>query len=363
MEEKKWLLASGEQSVREFVQSERLHVRATASSGTYRGFDEKLLLLVQGLMASSKTFIACSESTYWVYYIFPTLLLAARRGVQMLVLTQPLVLTRPSNVHHEKYRRWLLEHLNAKIIESSDLPFDGFMFDPDLESGSTVVSSRPGTVGEDFGYGEEESRLYSAAIDRSVLRALISQLGPLPSSGSRLAATALPFKACDLLQLYHRIRSVPQYRSSEIKLITLEVSGDLLIMQKWIKEYRLLQIQQLVETFRDDGIELFHPQMVVFEDGTDSIVTPPVLEDIGNGFVLIEGSTRLFYCLKKGIQHIKAIVVSNVSDPLPGRPVRLSEVKTTSSTVSVDQMIEGYAQAHYRRIEDHVHSSAWVESE
>jgi hypothetical protein len=343
------LHSSGDKAVTEFLSRERAIVRQTPSRRLHQGFDEKLLLLVQGLQSCEHEMVAVSSSTYWVNFVFVALLAAARRGIQFVVYTQR------SNESKENSQRALLRRLGAIIVELTELPFDGFVFDVATDGSFAVISGKSGRVGEDFHYAEEEISTYDASHDRAVINSLTNKLPAPAPNASASSIGQLPFTAVPQDQLFERLRRVSQYRHAEFELRAVKVTPALQVLQKSIKEYKIIQINTLIRAFRERGVALFHPQTVMFSDGTNSIVTPPVIERLGDRLVLIEGNTRAFHCLRQRVEEMTAVVVNEVEAPLPAEPLPLSDVRLTSATTPLANNLRNYDNKQFRKIEECIH--------
>jgi hypothetical protein len=351
-EQKLELHAAGHLAVERFVQEERRFVTQSPSSNAYVGYDEKLLLLVQGMRSCTSNFWAVDKSTYWINFAFPTLLAAARSGLALNILTCKT--TKPE----ELQSRRLLGRLGAQIIEldtERDLPFSGFLFDSGSQNASAILSNERGFVGADYDYKEEIVRMYTHSNDEPVLTSLASLLNKVATSVSGNARN-LPYRDCTKTELFDRLRRVSQYRDASFEIRQIDVSPSLLVLQKSIKEFKLLQIRKHIESLRHASCSLFEPLKVVFNDTSESIVTPPVLEELGDKLVVIEGNTRLFHCLCNNIRQINAVVVRNVESPLPAVPFPIDKLAITSSTVSINDNFDRMDKAAFRAIEKEVHA-------
>jgi hypothetical protein len=127
------------------------------------------------------------------------------------------------------------------------------------------------------------------------------------------------------------------------------------VLQPLVKEYKYMQIDALIREFTSNGVELFFPQEIVFEDATSSIITPPVLERVDGENVVIDGHTRTLHCLKNNIEKMFAVVVENVSAPLPGKPSPLARLALSSGTIAVKDLIPELNMQYFRDIEAFVH--------
>ena len=363
--EKKELYDSGYRAVKKFIEDERIYARNNLFSRVYRGFDENLLLLIQSLPECSDSLYVCGNPTntsgaptYWVYYSFPSLLLAARRGIKITVVTQPIGDVPNNKQAAERYRRWLLQQLGAHIIEEKLIPFNGFLIDPDQVNSLAIVNSD-----QDREFENEYIRLYTREMDTPVIENLWKLLQNLiPPANFSTSARDFSFHTCTVEEVSERLMLLPQYRNATFTFQDVPVHETLMTLQHYVKEYKLIQVHQLLHEFRNSGIEFFHPQKVVFNDNNYSIVTPPVFEKVGNKLVLIEGNTRIFHCLQNGYQTIKAIVMENVEAELPGEPIMFSRVQLTSVTKTLNALTPNIRVAQYRQIEKQMHDEFWHES-
>jgi hypothetical protein len=121
------------------------------------------------------------------------------------------------------------------------------------------------------------------------------------------------------------------------------------------REFKYNQIRHLVDIYRGLGLELFEPVAIQFANNQNSIVTPPVVEAVGDRFVVIEGSTRATFCRDEGIPSFKCIVVRNVADPTPSKTFDFDIVRITGRDLPVSERYEGFDYAHFRHIERAMH--------
>jgi len=349
--EKKELHSAGESAVQRFVAAERAIVRANSNSRIYRGFDEEMLLVVQGLMTCSELFCAVGDSIYWLDVVFPMVLAAARRGVDLVCIT---VDTKDSD---QRRRIFLLQQLGVTVVlvEKDKLPFKGFVFDPSTDGGSIVLSTAPREIRTDDDYQNGIIRSYTRSHDAPVMDLLVSKIAEhlerVPCKRREL-----PYVECAKDDLFAKLKSVIQYRNANFRVRELEVSDEILVMQETVKEFKALQIRQHIRDLLINDCELFDLRKVDFGDGLFSIVTPPVLEQLGAQFVVIDGSARLFHCLSTGVSRVTAVVVGGVEAALPARnPKKLSTLRLSSSTRTMAANYPNLERSLIRRIEEAVH--------
>lgn len=330
-QEKEWLRTQGYEKVRNFIKKERLYLHGLPDNRTYHGYQEMLLRLVQSLAQCRKDLTIVGTDSYWLYFVFPALAFAARRGIKINA-----ILKAPTE-GHERYRQELLLSMGATINHQNTAPFEGFLFDTvaEDEQGVALISTRRGSVLFGKDYENEESKLYTDFFDRPVI-ANFASLATSMSNTQPQGRPKLLFEACPPELLIDRLKTVPQYDKAAITIESIPVSGDIRVLQEGVKEFKLFQVEQLVQEFLANQYELFQPLRVTLDADRSSIVTPPVLERDEDTLTVIEGHTRLFYCLRHRLSPIHAVVVHDVATPLPGggKAYPLAELTLTPGTRS-----------------------------
>jgi len=196
---------------------------------------------------------------------------------------------------------------------------------------------------------------YTFASDSRVIKSLATTVAKMAPSKSA-APQALPYSECLKTELFNKLRKVQQYRNAQFELAEIAVTEDIHVLQHWVKEYKLIQIRQHVESLKSAECLLFEPQKILLSDGSYTIVTPPVLERVGDTLIVIEGNTRLFHCLATGVKNVKAVIVNNVTAPLPTAPFSIGRIKLTSSTKTLEANFSQIDKSLFRKIEEAVHS-------
>ena len=349
-EEKDELYASGKSSVISFVKSERAVVSKLRSATKYDGFEERLLVYVQILGDADNSVWISDQSTYWIWFIFPSLFSAVRRGVEInLVTTSP---RNDNTASDEIQRRILLSRMGVQIHTVDDTPFNGILRDPGTPNEFAALSSVQGHVNSDFRWDAEQVRTYSISEDSPVVASIRRAIVRPPISINPNRKFTL--QPCSEAKLIGRLSKVPQYKNAVFEILDISIGANIKITQNFVKEYKFMQIDSLINDFRASGIELFHPQELVFEDGATSIVSPPILESFEDGLVLIDGHTRMLHCLKAGVRSIRAVVAKKVVSPLPGKPFELNELRLVTHTLSIDSNMKQFNREHFRRIDEYL---------
>ncbi len=344
------LYQAGSQAVQRFIDEERLTVRNNTYATAFQGFDEKMLLLVQELLACDRSFFAVGHSTYWVDFIFPSLLSAARRGIQISIITAK------SSDPKAQRQQWLLRELGAEIIFlDGPLPFDGFAFDIRQARSSAILASTYRSQGDSSDYERQHVRLYTRDSDPVLLELLTEKLEPHWKE-CPVKARTLRYVECADTKLFERLRTLRMYAGAKLRMTDIDVGDNVFVLQQAVKEFKVLQIRNHMRDLERHGVDYFSLIEVELPGGHGSIVTPPVLERVGEKLVLIDGNTRLFHCLALGVTKVRAVVIDGVEENLPASDPRpLSSLKLVSATTTFNNLYSEADKSLVRRIEEAAH--------
>jgi predicted acylesterase/phospholipase RssA len=353
-EKKTLLFANGKKAVEEFVAREREIVGRHQVATIYAGFDERLLAYVYAISEAQKTVWISDSSTYWLYFIYPIIASAVKRGVLFNVMVQD---PPPNDRDKEKQRRLSLTSLGCEVVAVSSLVFTGLVVNYPGMTSIAVISSENGAVGQDFGYTSEMVRLYQSQHDLPVIRNLGNALAAQVGSSGRTTSGASDVSIVPIspAELYEELRRVPQYVDATFTFEEIPFNQRLRVSQTHIKEYKLLQIDKLIRELELGGFDLFSPCRYLLPDGSFSIITPPVLEMTPYGPVIIEGHTRAFFLAQMRKDRFRAVVVSGVREPLPVAPRAFSEMRIADHTMTATAILPNIDMRLFRYIEMALH--------
>ncbi|MGK5068324.1 patatin-like phospholipase family protein [Janthinobacterium sp. RT4P48] len=359
MKSKRFLYERGMIGVRSFIEKEKLNsIRHDSAAQEFRGFDEQMLLVVHQMRSCAKTLVLMGSDTYWLDHVFPSLLLLLRRGISLAMVVSPVKQLHSDFQEQEERRRKLLKLLGVLVQETTgNLPFTGFAFDLGTSRASAILTHLPSDAQNKSRYESENVRLYTTDNDPAILSMLASHAKPYLSLGKRTPLT-LEYGTRDESNLISRLRQIPAYARATITIQNVQVTRDIFVMQKRVKEYKALQARYFLTDLLEREQKLFGATSVQLADGGSSIVTPPVLERHSGSLVLIEGAARLHYCFTNGIEEVQAVVIDGVTEPLPSDGhFSLASLRLVSSTMSIASNYQNYKKSAYRAIERVVHES------
>lgn len=307
---------------------------------------QAFLCVTEQLTAARRQVIISFSDTRWFWDLFPTVLYWLRQEIQVYCFTLP-VAEKEVGLFAERQRRNLMRGMGVQLIENATLPFRGIMLDSatDLTSSALVFTN----AHSDY---EPIARFYDASTDAFALSAIYDRLSPhLPSKSAKpTCPEIITLSSTTLIDLLKS--NVRQYRSANVTISLEQVDvKKILLISRYVRAFRYQQISTIVDAYSQYGRELFSPTAVRLSDGKSSIITPPVLELIGDEYVAIEGNTRSLYCLNNGIHSFQAIVVRGVAEALPGQAVPLKQARITSWKRRPDERIVGLDRSLFRDIE------------
>lgn len=357
-ESKRFLYGRGVRCVRNFIEGERLNaLHGELTAHEFQGFDEKMLLLVRQMPSCQHTLLAVGPDTYWLDYVFPSLLLLLRRGVAVTAVVPQGDGTALDP--EEQRRRQLLELLGVSVTDAvDDLPFVGFAFDLGTARACTILTYLSADRSQKAArYTHEKVRFYTADSDPVVLGMMTEQVGSFTAI-AKSSPLALRYAASDPQKLIHRLQTIPAYRSASVRLRRISVNQQIVVMQKRVKEFKALQTRLFMSDLAKHGKRPFGHLEVQLAGVASTIVTPPVLERHAGSLVVIDGSARLHHCFSNGIEEVDAVVIENVAEPLPsdGR-FALGSLRLVSSTVPIPKNYPNFRASAYRPIESAVHQN------
>jgi len=339
------LVESGRTAAARFFDNELAKVKPTKPPQDVCAGKEEMFAAVVGHLGHKVDEIYISESdTEWVYSLFPSLFVWRRRGVSIHVALPTTVVS-----DHDRYRRALLRLLGIVVREVPDIPPKCFLFDPADEQKCSAVVGVPRSTHS----VSAEAIIYSAGYDIVAIQGVAEKVrasfdgGPSDLQVPRLE----PGMAEELLKRLRR--SVKQYSRSDVscEFETVPINR-LMCLTKYARAYKYRQIASLIGLYDDAGVQRFDPAYVLMADRTRSIITPPVVEEIDDSYVLIEGTTRAVYCRDQGIDAIRCVVVKGVSDPLPSPQLHdISLVRVVEKTLTLPERYGALNRDHFRHIE------------
>jgi predicted acylesterase/phospholipase RssA len=267
----------------------------------------------------------CFHDTKLVYSLFPTILSwLMTKNIRITFITQAIESSslKPKEIVHERYRRLLIKKFGIQLIERDIVPFDAFIFKGEYSHPDKAV----------FLYSKAELELnvghgaiYDGKHDLHVINALLAMLNLSNEERAEHSIIINELKTFSIEKLssdYHikELSDVPQYKNHKVTLTEEIIDIDKVkLMTKYVKSYKYHQIEKLHETLSNYSISIDEPCVIRFSDNLSFLVSPLIVEQHGEHYIVIKGNSRLSYAYRElGLnKSFKAIVAKNVNIELP----------------------------------------------
>jgi len=346
------LIDNGAKATRQFFDEELQYVHPSrAAASVCYGTDELYTHVTGGLDISLDRIVIAEDDTDWVYKLFPSLLCWRAKGVPIQVLLPE----HGDHVKHGPYRRKLLRLLGADVTElqgKSSVPIRAYvLLSQDLGDARAIIGVERG-----LGAHGIEAVLYEGYLDAPAIRSIVSLLDEkIQPTGAVTPRPSIVEGEQD--RLLRSLKTVGQYAKTGVSLTLENVPVErMLSLTRFVREYKYKQIHHLIRLYSRNDLPLFASAYVSLSDGKKSILTPPVVEESGENFILVEGSTRATYCRDLGIpKAIRCIVARGVKDPLPSEVVPFRQVRVIGRTLQAGERYKGFNYGHFRSVENKVH--------
>jgi hypothetical protein len=338
------LMKNGINSVRKFIDNEILHYKQSKINSNFCSSHSQSYQHIAQTVGKAITNVVVSElDSGWVYDLFPSLLYWAQSGADVSAVFKK----NNDNEVDGPLRRRILDALGVNVQECVSLPTRCFLFNSDDFATSFAVVRRLPYVSND----QYDSIIYDSPTDSQVIMSLGRQFSSLQSEAHTVAPR---LESVDSAKVIGALKKVHQYSPENVSIYLAEIDvKELLFLTNYVLGYKYRQISHFFDAYAKAGIKLFKPSKVVYCNGKESLVGLPVLEKYGQNLYIVNGNTRIKYCIQHGIETIFAVIVEGVSDPLP-----TSNFYSHSEVIVTDRPVSGttrygksFDYAHYRHIE------------
>jgi len=354
---------SGRLAASEFFDDELHKVKLpTDSRRIFATAPETLNQVVRSELHLSDEILISLRDTRYVYSLYPTLLHWSLKQIKLKFFTTNLAAFSGKELEHEKLRRLVLKGLGAEVIESEILELETFVFCKEASAHSAIVLN-PDRKDEKISYFATN---YNKSYDALILKWIISSLqssSPAPILNSKNAPNVpshIAFSEEGYDKLVERLKTIEQYTPPEVKFSISEVPvKDLVFLTKYVKSYKYNQISRIFDIYDQYSLELFGAVQVTYQNADAPIsmpITPPVVEEIGSKFYIIEGNSRLTYMIReRKASTVKVIVVKNVAAPLPSsKKFTAKQILISDDDKQGADRFEDFNYKLYRKIEEAV---------
>ncbi len=347
-----FLIQQGTDAAKNFFSNEvaKVHTRVKSIDISRDSFNTNNFI-TQTLEYKYNEILIADINTDWVYELFPTLLKWKHNGSEIFFILQKGT----DDDVHSPFRLRFLENLGISVTEVDNLPMRGFIFDGNVKDNcKAIVLNRNHASSFEF-----HSKLYRGEEDFCAIQFMREKLhGSIVGKAQQL--NKILIEKVDNLELQHLLKTVKQYNNPNVQITIQEMNvSDLIFITKYVRGFKYRQIQNLFELYTQFGIEYFAPAKLNLLNGKYTLITPPVIEKIGNSYYVVEGNTRLTYSYRNGIKTVKCVVIEGVSDPLPSKgSFFVKEILLSDKQMIGDERYDEFDYNKFRKIEKAIRNPA-----
>ena len=285
----------------------------------------------------------CCENTYWSWSLFLSVVKWIQDNTKVYVFTCNII--QPKHNTEEEARLRMLKAMGCVLCEVKKLPMYGFFFsDNNIWSGIT--------------YQKEENVFKGAFLKNHILDPIISELLTKLKQENNIIIRNNTTLKIDISQIseneiINMLKNEVIYKSADLSYEDVEMSK-LYLMNPFIRALKYKQISLLFDVYGNSQIDKFGSAAFVFNNGKDSIIGPPLVEEHNGKLYVIEGNTRCTYAYRHGMKSLRMVVARNVNKPLPCNPDDIStvdQVNITDKKISGNERYEGFDYSLFRHIE------------
>lgn len=289
--------------------------------------------------------IISSNYNDFVYDIFPTFTRWINEKTNITYVYSEMELKPNDKPEHFEFRNRFLEASGVVVKKIDKLSFCGFLFDAHTpDNCKAIILNNNSHFHSKFYEGESDFMVISLLYE-SVKMFTTKQNNP------KLMVEKIGEEV-----LFEKLRNVRQYKSPKIKisLKTLQIEK-LTFITQFVRAYKYRQISYLYELYKNFNVALFDSSKLVLSKNQYTLITPPVIEHIGDKMFVIEGNTRLLYAYKNGIKEVNCIIIEDIEEGLPstGR-FSIKEVILSDKEVIGKDRYDKFDYSNFRKIESAV---------
>lgn len=324
------LISRGEQAMGSFLDDETTFITSPKSGNSnILENEEKVHSMVSYIsMENHKEVCVSSDDTYWAWNLFLSIVRWINGGATVNIFASATI--------NEKFRaeelarRRMLKAMGCNVIELSHQTVRGFFFNSRGKwSGIVYDKNSESFIG----------KYYNSNLDSPLIKEWVLKYKRELPETSKSKQKPINIKAIADEQLFNLLRNEQTYTNANLSFQTIELK-DILFLNPYIRALKYKQIEALF-TLYGDQISRFGAATLIFPNGKESMIGPPLVEEHNGKYYLIEGNTRCVYAYRHGLKKLKMVVASGVQQPLP---CQSDETYTISEVLISDKKLKGSAR-------------------
>lgn len=273
----------------------------------------------------------CCENTYWCWSLFLSVVKWIQEKTKVYVFTNKFI--QPKFEIEENSRRRMLKAMGCVLREVDNPTLCGFFFsDNGIWSGITYQLIDKAFSGTYF-----KNRLLDPIISELLTKLKTDNNINDNAKTNSAKKIKISIKEVNEGDILSRLRDEKIYANANLSFEDVELTN-LNFMNPLIRALKYKQISQLFDVYGSNQIDKFGSAAFVFDNGKESLIGPPLVEEHNNKFYVIEGNTRCTYAYRHGLTKLRMVVARNVDKQLP---CRQDETTNIEQIIITDKKIMG----------------------
>lgn len=339
------LINQGENAVKNFFRNETTEVNTgNVNLNLSLDYFKTNNFIVETSNFKYKEIIISDINSEWSYEIFPTLLKWKDDGAKIVFFLDE----NRDQLEHTKFRQRFLNYFGVQVILTNHIPFSGFIFDgADRSKAKAIILNR--SEKKPVGC---HSKLYLVEEDFYAIKYMRKRI--LELGENKLSkASNVQIEKVKPNELFDLLKNIPFYSHDDIDMSIRDIKvTDVFFITKYVRGYKYRQIHTLFDLYKKFGLALFEPAKLKLDNGKYTLITPPIVEKIGDKMFLVQGNTRFAYAYRNNIETLKCVFIEGIKDPLPSKSeINVKEVLLSDKVVAAGTRYDKFDLTKFREIE------------
>lgn len=341
------MVSEGAEAMDKFLDDEQSFVKNHPSDSLpILHTEEQMYSMVSYLSLEKHAEICvCCENTYWCWSLFLSVVKWIQDKTKVVIFTNKEISSKFKA--EEESRRRMLVAMGSVFREVDNLPINGFFFlDNKIWSGIT--------------FKKEDQTFNGTYFKNRILDPIISELldklkrdNNITVNSKSNTTAKISIRPVQESEIIGKLRNEAIYATADLSFEEVKLS-ELCFMNPLIRALKYKQISLLFDAYGSKQIDQFGSAAFVFNNGKESLIGPPLVEEHNGKKYVIEGNTRCSYAYRHGMNTLRMVVARNVSKQLPCSQDDVSTIEQiiiTDKKVSGNERYENFDYTLFRHVE------------
>lgn len=372
------LISYGESAMNEFLDqpvTQEIVDKITKPQGLFETRERLYSEIAKWSYEKYDSIVIYERNLDWVWSLFPSLLSWVNNGTKILVFSEDNKDDYYSNLRNwltgykkkpqaeakdktaslksrAEARRRLLENLGCKIDDFKRNKTKGFFFLKENNCQGLAIQY----ISDERNWDAKiKSKVYSDAVDSHLLKIQFEAAKVAETLRKMDMPGKIKIEEDTNKEIITLLKGVEAYKDLNIYTKEVELS-ELNFLNPWLRAFEYNQTKHIYNLYKDNGIQLYSPSKLILPSGRKSLMAPIVLERHEGKLYVIKGNTRCLYAYKHGDLKVQAVIVDDVTMPMPVKDKTMSYKIEELFVQELDQSgktrYDGFDIKYFRPIEE-----------